>query len=457
MQEKKPTTARRLAQYACGTCWEDLPEKVQLESVRAMLNWTACAVGGARTPSTEAALRGVLAMNIGGKTPILGRSERTSMADAALVTCLSSSAQTFDDTHLETITHPTGPVAAAALSVAHQLSATGDPVMGTDFLTALALGIETECRVSKAIAAGGSHIGWFMTGLSGGIGAAIAVARLLNLSEEQTTWAIGLATAQAGGLRATHGSMAIAFVPGVAARNGLASAYLAKADFNSSDILIDGRNGLLEVVSNADRASLIVQELGTHFEMMRNAYKPYPCGIVIHPAIDACLELAKNPAVVPDEIEDIALKLHPDAMRLCWRKLPENEMDAQVSVYHWVAAALLHKEAGLDQGTLACVMDTRVRALQEKIQIETRADMADNQAIATIVLKDGRRFDAAIENATGSITNPMTNQQLAAKFRGLCAPILGATATEQLLEFCLGIPGAQDIAEIFDTGVTRHA
>lgn len=452
MHDTNLTMARRLAQHACGMRWDDLPENVQAESLRAMLNWTACAVGGARTPSMEAALGGVLAMGSGGDTPILGRPERTGMADAALLTCLSSSAQTFDDTHLATITHPTGPVAAAALSAAHALSTAGKPVIGTDFLAALAMGIEFECRVSKAIAAGGSHIGWFMTGLSGGIGAAVAAGRLLKLSEDQMTWAISLAAAQAGGLRATHGSMAIAFVPGAAARNGLVSAYLAMANFNSSDILIDGRNGLLEVVSSPQQAPLITQDLGADYEMLRNAYKPYPCGIVIHPAIDACLELASDPALNVDDIEKVELRVHPDAMRLCWRKLPDNELDAQVSLYHWVGAALVHKKAGLDEGTLACIMDQRVRKLQEKMSVNTSDELADNQAVVVVQLKDGRTLQATVDNAIGSITNPMTNEQLVEKFQGLCAPILGSDRMDQLLNFCLDMSSTKDVAGIYHVG-----
>ncbi len=452
MQDMNQTIARCLAHYTRDTQWTTLPEAVRRESQRAMLNWIACAVGGARTPSTDAAVIGAMALNPGGNTPMLGRSELTGIADAAMVMCLSSSAHTFDDTHLETITHPTGPVAAAAISVAHSLSGQGKPVSGQEFLTALALGIETECRVSKAIVAGGSHIGWYMTGLSGGIGAAVAVAYLLGLSEDRISAAIGLATAQACGLRATHGSMSIALVPGLAARNGITAAYFARGGLTCNDYLIEGRNGLLEVIADSKQAPLIVQDLGSDFEMMRNAYKPYPCGIVIHPSIDACLQLANNPAVVANQIKEIQLQVHPDAMRLCWRKLPENELDAQVSVYHWVGASLVHKKAGLQEGSLKCVQDPQVRALQERTFIKINEQLADNQAVATVVLDDGRAFEAVVDNATGSKTNPMTDEQLVAKFRTLCGPVLGSEASENLLRFCLHMPDAADVAEIFALG-----
>ncbi|MGP1615381.1 MAG: MmgE/PrpD family protein, partial [Pollutimonas bauzanensis] len=306
-----------MAGFAIDTSWDGLSERLRAESVRALMNWVACAVGGAGTPSMDAAVKGIMAMDGEGATPVLGRRERTGMSNAALLGCLSSSAHTFDDTHLATITHPTGPVAAAALAAAHTLSRAGNPVPGTGLLNALSIGIELECRVSNAIAAGGgSSIGWYMTGLSGGIGAAAAVGRLLGLAHEQMIHALGLAATQACGLRATHGSMAITYVPAVAARNGLVSAYMAQAGFTCSEISIDGRNGLLQVLSATADPRKIREGLGRDFELLNNTYKPYPCGIVIHPSIDACLELARSGAISPGDIERVDLRVHADALNL---------------------------------------------------------------------------------------------------------------------------------------------
>src|ERR1700744_4276787 len=210
-----------MARFALGLDWASLPDAVRREAPRAWMNWVACTVGASRTPIMDAAVRGVLAMESAEDAGLLGRSENTSVSNAALLNCLGSSAQTYDDTHLATITHPTGPVAAAALAVACKRAGAGSPVPGRDLLIALVAGLELECRVSCAIAAGGSRKGWYMTGLSGGIGAAAAAGLLLGLDHNQMVSALGLAATQAGGFRATHGSMAITYVPGMAARNGV--------------------------------------------------------------------------------------------------------------------------------------------------------------------------------------------------------------------------------------------
>jgi 2-methylcitrate dehydratase PrpD len=443
-----PAVTHALADFALATRWSELPGAVRAESVRAFVNWVGCAVGGSTTSTADAAVRG--APGTVGSACVLGRRERLAFPDAAVVDCVSSSAHTFDDTHLKTITHPTGPVAAPLLAYAQ-----ANVTRGEDLLAALAVGMEIECRLATAIAApgAGSHQGWYMTGLAGGVGAAAALARVMGLGHAATVSALGIAATSAGGLRASHGSMAIAYVPAAAGRQGMAAAYLARGGFTCGDIAIDGRNGLLQVVAPGANPEAVTAELGTRFEFLDNAYKPYPCGIVIHPAIDACLEIAARDGPAPEAIERVDLAVHPDAMNLCWRKLPATPLDAQVSLYHWVAAALVHRAAGIAEGEAACVEDARVRALQERIFPAPTAAMASDQAVVSVRLRDGRVLRSEVEHAVGSVARPMTDAQLDAKFRGLAARALGADAVEALLAACRSLPGLADAGAIARLGV----
>lgn len=447
--------SREIADFVTAASWDGLPRNVQEEVVRANLNWVACAVGGANTLTADVAVRAVAAMGSKGSTPVLGRSEQFDVVNAAFLSCLNSAAHAFDDTHLKTITHPTGPVAAAAMAAIHLLSTHGKPSSGQDLLLALALGIEIECRLSNAIIADGTgaNLGWYMTGLSGGVGAAVAVGRLLKLDSDQLISAIGLAAAQACGVRSTHGSMATAYVPAIACRNGLSAAYMAATGFTCSEGAIDGRNGLLQVMSpNAD-ADRIRFGLGSEFELLTNAYKPYPCGIVIHPAIDACLALLTNPSVSQNTIARIDLRVHPDALNLTWRKLPDTVLDAQVSLYHWVAAALVCGSAGIDQSELPCVQNPEVRAMQEKVFPIADSSLASDQAVATVRLENDQVFESVIEHSTGSYANPMTDKQLATKFRSMTQRVLSENQATLLLKACLNLDSAKDALEIFHLGV----
>jgi 2-methylcitrate dehydratase PrpD len=240
-----------------------------------------------------------------------------------VINCLASAAHAFDDTHLATITHPTGPVISALLALAEQ-----QPIRGEDFLAALLIGMEIECRLSTVIVAPGtgSSGGWYITGVTRSIGAATAVGRVLKLDRAAMVSALGLAAAQSCGTRGTHASMACAYVPAIAAQAGSVAAMMARAGFACGPAAVAGKNGVVEVIApKADHAA-ITRDFGRHWEVLGNAYKPYPCGIVIHSAIDACLELVRKHRPNPDDIADVSFDVTPGALALCWRKLPDTEL-----------------------------------------------------------------------------------------------------------------------------------
>ena len=215
---------------------------------------------------------------------MLGRRQRLDVAHAAFINCLSSSLHAFDDTHLACIAHPTGPVAAACLAIAEQ-----QPVSGPQFLHALLLGMEVQCRMGCLLMEppGDCSVSWTMTGLVGGIGAAAALARLLPLDEAQLVSALGIAATQAAGFREGVGSMTRDLPMAQAARSGVEAALLAQQGFTSSIHALDGARGFARVFATTPNLDAATRELGRRYEFMNNTYKPYPCGIVIHPIIDA--------------------------------------------------------------------------------------------------------------------------------------------------------------------------
>lgn len=438
------TLAAELAAFAMDTEWNDLPPKVQRESIRSFVNWVGCAVGGSRSATADTAIRGLLEMSGPGAVPILGRRERLNVGDAGLINCLASAADTFDDTHLSTITHPTGPVAAAVLAVAATRR-----VAGRDLLRTLTIGMEVECRLSVCITdpSSGANPGWYITGVSGSIGTAAAVSLLLGASHQQLAIALCLAATQASGLRASHGYMSVAFVPGIATRNGLASAYLAMAGFTSGDHVIEGRNGLLPVIASQARHLSVLEGLGSRFEMLGNAYKPYPCGIVIHPSIDACIDLFKRLPAGAD-IERVELVVHPGALALCWRKLPSTEPEAQVSLFHWVAAALVRGSAGLEEGNATAVADPLIRRIQTVTEVIEDAALEPDQAKAKVYLRDGTVLSSETLHATGSLANPMTDLALSEKFQMLARKRLRPERTEALMDACWKLAESHDASNI---------
>ncbi len=424
---------RQLAAFAVSAPPEAFPPQVRHEAKRAFVNWVGCALGGSDHPSTNIALATADAFSGPRHASVLGRTTRLDALNAALLNAMSSSVHTFDDTHLTSITHPTSPVAAAAMAVAEHRASSG-----AEFLHAIVLGYEVMARVSNGLTQPPAqyNLGLYMTGICGGIGAAVAAGRLLGLNEQQMVWAVGIAAAQAAGLREMHGTMCSGFVPAQAARGGVLAAHLAARDFQSAERGLEGPKGLLHVFATAADPAIVVAGLGRRFELLANTYKAYPCGIAIHPAIDACLKLALSHRPDPDQIEAVELRLHPLGLALTGRQAPSNGLDAQVSVYHWAAASLVHRAAGLKEGSDACVQDPAVIALRERITAVCRDDIPPDGAVVVLRLRTGQVYESRIEHCQGSSAKPLDDCALDDKFRAQAEPLLGAGRADSLLRMC---------------------
>jgi 2-methylcitrate dehydratase PrpD len=418
-----------------------MPGKVRTEAVRAFVNWMGCVLGGCRDPAV--AIAAAVATECGGRpqATMIGRNAKTDLANAAFVNCLSSAVNAFDDTHLATVTHPTGPVAAALLAFAER-----QPVTGGDFLAALVVGIEIQCRMSNVLLSPPSQasLGLYVTGLTAPIGTAAALGKLMGLDTERIVWAIGLAATKAAGLRATHGSMAGAVVPADATRNAVVAACLAEKGFTCSPGVLEAKRGYIDVFAPGANAALAIEGLGERFETLANAYKPYPCGIVIHPAIDACLELA---AQVPlgSYPKSLSVQVHPLALELTDRRTPASVFEAQVSLYHWCAAALLRRSAGLAELSPNCIHDERLARWRLLIEASSDDGLGRDEAVAALVLEDGRELSSHVRHARGSVARPMSDDELDDKFLAQARAVLDSEGAVELLRRCRSIADVSDV------------
>jgi 2-methylcitrate dehydratase PrpD len=370
---------------------------------------------------------------------VLGRGERVDMASAALVNGITSHTFDFDDTHLKTIIHPAGPVASALLALAEHQGASGRALVD-----ALVIGIDVACRLGNTVYPEHYDRGWHITGSTGTLGAAAACARLLGLDEHRTMMALGIAASQPVGLREQFGTMTKPFHPGAAARAGLMSALLARHGFTSSPKAIEAPRGFAQVVSTKCAWNEVTDELGERFEISFNSYKPFACGIVIHPSIDACVQLREQ-GVRAEDVERIELKVHSLVLELTGKKEPADGLQGKFSVYHGCAAGLVFGHAAEEEFSDAVVTRPDMVELRRKVvaTVDDRIDEAS--ADVTAVLRDGRRVHVFVEHAIGSLQRPMSDAALEAKFHGLSDPVLGAAKTKQLIAACWQVGGAADL------------
>jgi 2-methylcitrate dehydratase PrpD len=413
---RRTGVTRELARFVAESRWSSIPTKINHEAKRALLNWTGCAIGGCRDEAVDTALAALSEFTGSPQASLLGRSERMDILNAAALNALSSNILDFDDTHLRTVIHPTVPVAAAAIALAEHSRATG-----AQLLHAFTLGVEVECRVGNAISPEHYNAGWHITATCGIFGAAAACAKLLDLDTTATAWAFGIAANQAAGTTGAHGSMTKSWNMANAARNGLMAALLAARGFTSTEQGLEGERGFTRVFAQRRDLDEITHSLGVTWEIAHNAYKPYPCGIVAHPVIDACLALRDEARLAPDAIARIELRVHPLVAMLMGNAAPRTGLEAKLSVQHCAAAALIHGEVGVREFTDACVNDSAVAALRARAMLVEDSAMPKEAASVTIHVSGGSTFDKFVPHATGSLDRPMSDEALGRKFHSLAA------------------------------------
>lgn len=444
METKDTEVTKRLAEWVAGADRDAVPQSARQAGVKTLLNWMGCAVGGSQHEAVEIALRALGPFMGPREATLLGRGERVDPLSAALLNGLSSHVHDFDDTHLKTIIHPAGPVASAILSLAEHI-----PVTGAAFLHALILGVEVECRIGNAVYPSHYDVGWHITGTTGVFGAAAAAGRLLGLTTERMCWALGTAGTQASGLREMFGSMCKGFHVGRAAQNGLSAALLAAEGFTSSERAIEAPRGFANVLATERNYSEIDQGLGEHYEIELNTYKPFPCGIVIHPAIDGCLQLRGEHRFRAEEVAAVELRVHPLVLELTGKRDPSTGLEGKFSIYHAAAVALARGQAGMEAFSDGAVKDSAVVALRRRVTATADGSLGEDQAHISIRLEGKGKVELFIEHAIGSLERPMSDEAMEAKVHDLAGPVLGKDGVDAMIRTCRRVeelPAASELA-----------
>lgn len=405
-----------LARFVTQTQWRDLPGAVRNEAKRSLVNYFAVALAGAHDPTLDKAVSVYSRFRANDDATVVGRSERADMLNAAALNAMSANVYDFDDTHIPTIIHPTAPVAAALFALAES-----HPMTGEALLLAFVLGVEVECRIGNAVSPEHYQRGWHITSTCGVFGAAAAVAKALALSQREIVWALGNASAQTGGLVETLGTMSKSISVGNAARNGLLSALLAADGFSGPDAPLEGERGFVRVTTPNPHWHALTHDLGHEWALLKNTYKPYPCGVVVNPVIDACLDLRRDARWSLEDIERIELRGHPLLRERTDRPHVRTGRESQVSAQHAVAVVLSRGKAGLEEFSDAAVADPSLRAFANQLRFVDEAAWPVESAQVTIVLRSGERLSRQVQAARGSLDAPLSNVELTDKLHRLTA------------------------------------
>ncbi|KAJ5786140.1 uncharacterized protein N7503_011352 [Penicillium pulvis] len=442
-----------LAKWSVSLNYTSLPSEVRTAAVRSFYNWAGCTVGGSAHPATSIARKALARFSGPATSRLLGSEEGVDVdaMHAALFNGIASHVHDYDDTHLDTIIHPTGPVASALLAMSESLDR---PVTGEEFITALVAGVEAECKVGLAVWPSHYDVGWHITSSTGSIGAAVAVSKLLGLNATQTAHAIGLAATQVTGLREMFGSHTKSFHPGRAAQNGLLAAILAEEDYTSSAQALEAKRGWANVVSSSHELNAQIGSLAPEgrWEIVQNAFKPFPCGIVVHPVIDGCILLHEEldrAGLSADQVVEVQAEVHPLVLELTGKTAPKDGLEGKFSVYHGGAVGLLFGKATPAQYEDEVVTDSRVVGMRNRIKAKVNEDLKADECHLTAFLRNESGENVTIEkhvsHAVGSLERPMTDTQLVQKFVDQCIPVLGQERAEKASQWCWDLEKQGDV------------
>jgi 2-methylcitrate dehydratase PrpD len=432
-----------LASYITASRWDDIPVDVRHQAKRALLNYLGCAVGGCGEPAVTTALAALQPYFGKPVAGLIGRTERLDPLHAALINGISSHVYEYDDTMPKNYIHPTPPVASALLAFV-----SANQVSGRDLVHAFVLGFEAEARVGNAVYPAHYSAGWHITSTAGIFGAAAAIGKLLGLSVQQMVWAIGLAATQASGLREMFGSMAKSFHAGRAAQNGYEAAVLAKTNFTAGEAGIEGPRGFAAVQASEYDLSKITSGLGVDFQIRENTYKPYPCGLVVHPTIDGCIDIHRDYKPAPETIRAVRVRVAPLVLDLCNKRNITRGLEGKYSIYHSAAVGLVRGKAGLEEYTDKAVNDPAVASVRERVSAVADATITEDQSHIEVEFADGRNIVHFIEQSQGNLRRPLSDSQLEDKFRDQAVLTLSAAQVDKLIELCWRIddlPRAEEL------------
>ena len=398
-----------------------LPPQVAYAARRSLFNVLGTAIGAARSPAVDSLLATAREQGGAGAVTVPGRDETVDPHWGALAVGTAAHLDDFDDTHLATVIHPGAAVLATLLALQPELERDG-----SRHLTAFALGCEVQLRIGNAISPSHYDRGWHITGTCGVFGAATAAALLLGLSATELEHALALVSTMVVGHREGFGSMTKPLHPGKAAANGLLAARLAAAGATGfADPL--GAGGVLSVFADKVDHGALTTSWERDWELERNVFKPYPCGIVAHPAIDAATAASARVGD-PAAITAVEITCHPLVPELMGRRQPEDGLQARFSAYHAAAVGLIDGQVGLVQFGDERAAAPEVARLRALITLRPTGECARDEATIRVARHGADPVSVHVPHARGSLDRPLTDEEVFDKVDRLVTPVLGPGA-----------------------------
>jgi len=437
---------------------EDLRAEVVDRARYLLLDYLGVAIAGSLSESSHPVYKMLAQAAPQGPCTVIGTAANSTPGYAALANGTSSHSVELDDTHQAGSIHPGVVMYSAAIA----LSESRPEIDFDQFACAVVAGYEVATRLARAVQPKSHYeLGFHPTATCGVFGAAVTAAKLLRLSEEQVLSALGIAGSMAAGSLEflAGGTWTKRLHPGLAAQNGILAASLAAEGFRAPTTILEGRDGFLSAYSRNARPELVTGNLGKDFEILHTSVKPHACCRYMQSPIDGLLKLAVAHDIHPEAVATIEVAVLKAGWPLVCeprerKYAPANVVDAQFSMPFGAAIAIAHRNAGLDQFSEKNFSSPEVRALMSKVVLmqDDRIEKnfpAEWPAHVRIEMRNGESYETHVRYPKGDPQNPLTWDELFAKFSALAARVLPADRCEPISDAVRTMNGNSALREIW--------
>jgi len=435
---------QEVAGYVACTRYRDLPKDVVQLARGFILDGLGVALAGSTDECSRIVQRHIRRAGGRGESSILGTALSAPAPKAALANGVAGHAMDYDDTQLSTskeavyglLTHPTTPVLAAVLAIGER-----EKISGEEFVLAYLLGVEVECRIADAINPRHYQSGFHSTATMGGLGAAMAVGKILRLKEAQLITTLGIAASMAAGLRENFGTMTKPLHAGRAAENGVNAALLARDGFTAATNILEAHRGFFNAMAGGFDESKISGRLGAPYFMKEPgiSIKPYPSGSLSHPAQDLILDLVRQHDLSANDIERIDVGTNSNVPNALIYPMPKTALEGKFSIPFCMAVAVLERKAGIAQFQDRKVRDKKIIELMKRVTLYVDDELEklgydQVRSRIRIALRNGRTIEGRYDVARGHPEKPMSWADLGEKFRDCAALVLTDKNAEDVVE-----------------------
>jgi 2-methylcitrate dehydratase PrpD len=435
--------ARMLAEMAATTRLDEIPEAVRERARLHILDALGLGLASNAHDYSDRTAAGVAAMGGTGDCSVIGRAERLSPRDAALLNAVLVHGLDFDDTHLASIIHPTCTALPAAMALGESTGATG-----AEMLAAFIAGAETGIRIGLAVDGGFHHVGYHASGVVSHFASAVTAGRLLGLDAHAITMAQGITGSTASGIQVflEEGAWTKRFHPGWGAVAGITAACLAQAGFKGPTRPYEGKFGLFATHLHEEaKLPALTDGLGETWHFGETALKPYPVCHFIHGCADAAIDLHNEIGAAEIASVDAYLAqptLHIIAEPAEAKERPTTDYEAKFSAQFVVAYCLLHGRFGLPDLLPEALADEAALSLAQRVTCHEDPDTAFPEYFSggvTVTLADGRELSRHVRVNSGAGERAMDEAAVSEKFFASASLTTGRDQAERIRDVVLDL------------------